>query len=29
MLFDKLLVGSKVNFEFIQDLKGYVVTKVK
>lgn len=29
MLFDKLLVGSKVSFEFIQDPKGYVVTKVK
>lgn len=29
MLFDKLIVGSKVSFEFIQDPKGYVVTKVK
>lgn len=29
MLFDKLTVGKKVNFEFVQDTKGYVVTSVK
>ncbi len=29
MLFDKLIVGKKVNFEFVQDTKGYVVTAVK
>lgn len=29
MLFDKLSVGKKVNFEFVQDAKGYVVTSVK
>lgn len=29
MLFDKLTVGKKVNFEFAQDTKGYVVTSVK
>ncbi|OGB32435.1 MAG: copper-binding protein [Burkholderiales bacterium RIFCSPLOWO2_12_FULL_61_40] len=29
MLFDKLIVGNKVSFEFVQEPKGYVVTKVK
>lgn len=29
MLLDKLPVGKKVNFEFVQDAKGYVVTEVK
>lgn len=29
MLFDKLTVGKTVNFEFVQDTKGYVVTAVK
>lgn len=29
MLFDKLIVGKQVNFEFMQDAKGYVVTSVK
>lgn len=29
MLFDKLTVGKKVNFEFVQDTKGYIVTGVK
>lgn len=29
MLFEKLIVGNKVSFEFMQDPKGYVVTKVK
>jgi Cu(I)/Ag(I) efflux system protein CusF len=29
MLFDKLAVGKKVDFEFVQDSKGYVVTAVK
>ena len=29
MLFDKLAVGKKVHFEFVQGTKGYVVTAVK
>lgn len=29
MLFDKLSVGRKVDFEFVQGTKGYVVTAVK
>ncbi|MDO8775580.1 MAG: copper-binding protein [Burkholderiaceae bacterium] len=29
MLFDKLTVGNKVIFEFVQEPNGYVVTKVK
>jgi Cu(I)/Ag(I) efflux system protein CusF len=29
MLLDKLTVGKKVDFEFIQESKGYVVTAVK
>lgn len=29
MLFDKLAVGKKVDFEFVQGAKGYVVTAVK
>jgi len=29
MLFDKLAVGKKVGFEFVQGSKGYVVTAVK
>lgn len=29
MLLDKLAVGKKVEFEFVQDGKGYVVTGVK
>ena len=29
MLFDKLAVGKKVDFEFVQGSKGYVVTSVK
>ena len=29
MLFDKLAVGKKVDFEFVQGSKGYVVTAVK
>lgn len=29
MLLDKLAVGQKVNFDFIQGTKGYVVTAVK
>lgn len=29
MLFDKLAVGKKVDFEFVQGAKGYVVTTVK
>jgi Cu(I)/Ag(I) efflux system protein CusF len=29
MLFDKLSVGKKVDFEFVQGSKGYVVTGVK
>lgn len=29
MLFDKLAVGKKVEFEFVQGAKGYVVTSVK
>jgi len=29
MLFDKLSVGKKVDFEFVQGTKGYVVTAVK
>lgn len=29
MLLDKLAVGKKVNFEFIQNADGYVVTAVK
>lgn len=29
MLLDKLAVGKKVNFEFIQSTEGYVVTAVK
>lgn len=29
MLLDKLTVGQKVNFDFVQGKKGYVVTAVK
>lgn len=29
MLLDKLAVGKKVDFEFVQDASGYVVTAVK
>lgn len=29
MLLDKLAVGKKVDFEFVQGTKGYVVTSVK
>ena len=29
MLFDKLAVGNKVDFEFVQSNKGYIVTAVK
>jgi Cu(I)/Ag(I) efflux system protein CusF len=29
MLLDKLAVGKKVDFEFVQEAKGYVVTSVK
>ena len=29
MLFDKLAVGKKVDFEFVHGTKGYVVTAVK
>lgn len=29
MLLDKLTLGKKVNFEFVQNAKGYVVTSVK
>jgi len=29
MLFDKLTIGKKVDFEFVQGSKGYVVTAVK
>lgn len=29
MLFDKLSVGKKVDFEFVQGSKGYVVTAVR
>ena len=29
MVNDKMLLDKKVNFEFIQDAKGYVVTSVK
>ena len=29
MLFDKLVIGKKVDFDFVQDSKGYVVTTVK
>lgn len=29
MLLDKLTVGNKVDFEFVQGAKGYVVTAVK
>jgi Cu(I)/Ag(I) efflux system periplasmic protein CusF len=29
MLFDKLGIGKKVDFEFVQGTKGYVVTSVK
>ena len=29
LLFDKLAVGKKVDFEFVQSSKGYVVTVVK
>lgn len=29
MLFDKLAVGKKVDFEFVQGTKGYIVTGVK
>ena len=29
MLFDKLAVGKKVDFEFVQGTKGYVVTAVR
>jgi Cu(I)/Ag(I) efflux system periplasmic protein CusF len=29
MLFDKLAVGKRVDFEFVQGNKGYVVTAVK
>ena len=29
MLFDKLAVGKKVDFECVQGTKGYVVTAVK
>lgn len=29
MLFDKLVVGKKIDFEFMQGSKGYVVTSVK
>ena len=29
MLFDRLAVGKKVDFEFVQGPKGYIVTSVK